>query len=165
MRFKKLKELQTLRTRFLDQVLRTETATAYINCARDTYFSKAQRYMIGMSPTPDGSATSGGERAKGEGPPKTALVRVFSRDPIRGGLTNRGNLVTLRADVAGALFIRFCFHFLEITRPKSRCLQKAVIQNIRIPLESRERRRLNFIIFTIFYNIYKTMYELELNTL
>lgn len=45
-----------------------------------------------------GSATSGGERARGregeraegESPPKIALVRVFSRDPIRGGLTNRG---------------------------------------------------------------------------
>lgn len=59
--------------------------------------------MIEMSPTPDGSATSGSERAKGESPPKTALVRVFSRDPIRGGLTNRGNLVTLRADETGVL--------------------------------------------------------------
>jgi len=37
-----------------------------------------------------GSATSGGVRAEGESPPKIALVRVFSRDPIRGGLTNRG---------------------------------------------------------------------------
>lgn len=27
---------------------------------------------------------------EGESPPKIALVRVFSRDPIRGGLTNRG---------------------------------------------------------------------------
>lgn len=94
------------------------------------YFSKAQRYTIGMSPTSVGFVTSGDERAKGESPPKTALVRVFSRDPIRGGLTNRGNLVTLRADDTGALFIRFCSHFLEITYSKLRCLQKAIIRDI-----------------------------------
>ena len=58
-----------------------------------------------------------------EGSLKTTLVRVFSRDPIRGKLTNRGKPRYLRA--GGASFIQFRFRFLGIKGvPRPRAYEK-----------------------------------------
>lgn len=55
-----------------------------------------------------------GEERERESSSKTTLVRVFSRDPIRGKLTNRGNLVTFESPALAGCFIQFRFRFLGI---------------------------------------------------
>lgn len=130
--FQQIKREREREDGFPDEIsrlgLRTVERRPRIANVRDIFFESA---TIGMSTGTEWFRYfRRREGEKGESPPKTALVRVFSRDPIRGGLTNRGNLVTLRADDAGAPFIRFCSRFLEITRSKSRCLSKAIVQDI-----------------------------------
>lgn len=62
------------------------------------------------------SAARERERVEGESTPKTALVRVFSRDPIRGGLTNRGKPCYSSSRRCRYSLYPIPFHFLEIIR-------------------------------------------------
>lgn len=95
----------------------SDSLSQNVGCNSSTRFafflSKVKRCTIRVSPTPPRFRyfrQREAERAEGESPPKIALVHVFSRDPIRGGLTNRGKpRYSSSWRYRSSFFIRFAF--------------------------------------------------------